>query len=256
MSASSSSASSFPTSSSSMRLARFLASAGLGSRRHCEDLIREGRVSVNGEAVLTPVCVVTPGEDTISFEGRVLNLESLVYIMLNKPVGYTCSAQDEHARHLIYELLPTHLGRLFSIGRLDRDSEGLLLLTNDGKLTQILTHPSHQVSKYYIVECEGYFKSEMADNMVRGVKDEGETLRASQVTLKQQRPESMFLEIVLTEGKNREVRRLCASQGLKVLRLARTKFASLSLGTLPTGSWRRLEQDEIEQLRQAAKADG
>ena len=122
-------------------------------------------------------------------------------------------------------------------------------MTNDGELAQNLTHPSRQVSKHYIVECQGIFKPEMADNMVRGVKDQGEELRASEVTLKQQRPESMFLEIVLPEGKNREVRRLCASQGLVVLRLARTRFGTLSLGTLPTSSWRRLEPEEVEELQ-------
>ncbi|OQC11994.1 MAG: Ribosomal large subunit pseudouridine synthase B [Lentisphaerae bacterium ADurb.Bin082] len=236
----------------SMRLARYLASAGIASRRRCEELIREGRVSVNGQAILTPVCIVTPGQDVVRFEGRILTLDDPVYLMLNKPVGYTCSAQDKHAERLVYDLLPENLARIFSVGRLDRDSEGLLILTNDGDLAQNLTHPSRQIAKHYIADCAGMFTQEMADNMVFGVEDDGDFLKASQVILKRSWPDHVFLEIVLTEGKKREVRRLCASQGLTVTRLARVQFASLKLGDLPSGKWRRLTPEEINDLKQTA----
>ena len=235
-----------------MRLARYLASAGIASRRRCEEMIREGRVSVNGQAILTPVCIVTPGQDVIRFEGRILTLDEPVYLMLNKPAGYTCSSQDEHAEHLIYEFLPENLARVFSVGRLDRDSEGLLILTNDGELAQNLTHPSRQITKHYIADCTGTFTPDMADNMLAGVEDNGDFLKATQVTLKRRWPGHVFLEIVLTEGKKREVRRLCASQGLTVTRLARVQFASLTLGNLPNGEWRRLTPEEIDDLKQAA----
>jgi 23S rRNA pseudouridine2605 synthase len=235
-----------------MRLARFLASAGIASRRRCEDLIREGRVAVNGQAILTPVCIVTPGQDEVRFEGRILTLDEPVYLMLNKPVGYTCSAQDEHAEHLVYEILPDNLARIFSVGRLDRDSEGLLILTNDGDLAQNLTHPSRQITKHYIADCKGEFTPGVANSMMRGVEDNGDLLKATQVILKRQWPNGVFLEIVLTEGRKREVRRLCASQGLTVTRLARVQFASLKLGDLPTGEWRRLTPEEIDDLKKLA----
>ena len=118
-----------------IRLAKFMASAGVGSRRRCEEMIAEGRITVNDQPVLTPAFNVDPQKDVVKYEGRVLEAPvEHVYVMLNKPAGYTCSAKDEHARQLVYELLPERLGRLFTIGRLDKDSEGLLLLTNDGAL--------------------------------------------------------------------------------------------------------------------------
>ena len=149
-------------------------------------------------------------------------------------------------------MLPENLARIFSVGRLDRDSEGLLILTNDGDLAQNLTHPSRQIAKHYIADCAGMFTQEMADNMVFGVEDDGDFLKASQVILKRSWPDHVFLEIVLTEGKKREVRRLCASQGLTVTRLARVQFASLKLGDLPSGKWRRLTPEEINDLKQTA----
>ena len=126
-----------PDDNNMVRLAKFMAAAGVASRRRCEEMITEGRVTVNGKPVLTPAFNVDPRRDVVKFEGRELSApEEYVYVMLNKPAGYTCSAKDEHARQLVYELLPEDFGRLFTIGRLDRETEGLLLLTNDGELAQ------------------------------------------------------------------------------------------------------------------------
>lgn len=133
-----------------MRLAKFLASAGIASRRNCEELIIQGNVCVNGEAVLTPAFNVNPEYDEVTFQGKKVSAVSdgeYVYLLLYKPEGYTCSAKDVHAKKLVYDLIPKKFGRLFSVGRLDRNSEGLLILTNDGDFAQRMTHPSHQVPK-------------------------------------------------------------------------------------------------------------
>ena len=233
-----------------VRLAKFMASAGVGSRRRCEEMIAEGRVTVNGEPVMTPAVNVDPRRDVVKFEGQELKASGEnVYVMLNKPVGYTCSAKDEHARQLVYELLPEDFGRLFTVGRLDRETEGLLLLTNDGELAQRLTHPSFQVEKKYMAECEGVFTERAWRAMLDGVEDGGEFLRAKRVTQIRDNGDTFLLEIILTEGKKREIRRLCECVGIPVLRLARIEFAGLRLGTLATGKWRPLDADEVRWLK-------
>lgn len=241
-----------PENNNQVRLAKFMASAGVGSRRRCEEMILEGRITVNGQPVLTPAMNVDPRRDVVKFEGRVLEAPvEHVYVMLNKPAGYTCSAKDEHAQQLVYELLPEHLGRLFTIGRLDRETEGLLLLTNDGEMAQKLTHPSFQVEKKYIAECEGIFTDRAKYAMLDGIMDDGELLRAKRVTKLRAHEDTFMLEVVLTEGKKREVRRLCACVGIPVLRLARVEFAGLQLGNLPTGAWRPLDDFELRLLKGA-----
>lgn len=232
-----------------MRLAKYLSNAGVASRRRCEELIAEGRVSVNGETVTTPVCLVHPGKDEVRFEGRVVSRDELCYIVFNKPAGFTCSAQDPHARRLIYELLPESMRTLRYVGRLDRDTEGLLILTNDGELLQGLTHPSHEVEKHYVADCEGKLSENARKAMLSGVEDEGETLRARSVRVRRSQGDRSLLEIVLTEGRKREVRRLCAASGLKVRRLARISIGTLQLGDLPSGEWRKMTSEELDSLR-------
>lgn len=236
-----------------MRLAKFLANAGVASRRRCEELIAEGRVTVNGKPVLTPACVVAPERDAVRFEGRPVQMQKKVCLVLHKPAGYTCSAQDEHAERLVYELVPERFGRIYSVGRLDRDSEGLLILTNDGDLAHRLTHPSHEVAKRYVAECTGAFHPDMLKIFLDGCVDEGEFLQARSVSVKHQTPTQVTLVIALTEGKKREVRRLCCQAGLDVVRLIRTGFASLELGALPPGQWRELGAAEMDALGQIAR---
>lgn len=236
-----------------MRLARFMASAGIGSRRRCEEYIAEGRVTVNGEPEQRLSRVVDPSVDEVRFEGRVLRSSEHDYIMLNKPVGYVCTARDEHAPRTVFELLPETLGRLFYVGRLDRDSEGLLLFTNDGELSHCLTHPSRQVEKTYVVDAEGAMTSATERRFLEGVEDDGETLRARRVRVLRSRPGQVLLEVVLCEGRKREVRRMCAACGLHVVRLARVSFGGVELGRLPTGGWRRLTPAEVASLREAAR---
>ena len=232
-----------------MRLAKFLAKAGIGSRRSCEEYIREGRVTVNGEAVTAVGTCVTPGEDTVCFEGKPVAFADgeFVYLMLNKPVGYTCSAKDSHAENLVYQLIPERFGRVFTVGRLDRDSEGLLLLTNDGDFAQRLTHPSHEIYKRYYVECEGRFTTAIRRQLLDGMYDNGEFLHALNVEQVSVRYGACSLIFTLGEGRKREVRRLCKDVGLRVKLLRRVSIGQLELDAkLTVGSWRIMSPHDCE----------
>ncbi|MFA6816224.1 MAG: pseudouridine synthase [Lentisphaeria bacterium] len=231
-----------------MRLAKYMAMSGVASRRKCEEIILEGRVSVNGKAILTPVQLVQAGHDTVTLDGHTLEVCDKIYLMLNKPAGYTCSAMDVHAERLVYELLPKKLGRLFSIGRLDRDSDGLLIMTNDGAFTQNISHPSHGVEKTYVVDCEGCLSGEQRRKMLDGIHDEGEFLKPNSVIEKHYLRSHTEIEIILEEGKKREVRRLCKAVGLEINRLTRTHYGTLELGNLASGKWRNLKPQEISEL--------
>ena len=241
--------------SQAMRLAKYLANAGIASRRRCEELIAEGRITVNGDAVTTPVCLVTPGVDTVCFEGNPVTLGQKEYHIFNKPRGFTCTSADPHARRIIYDLLPPAMRHLFYVGRLDRDTEGLLILTNDGELAQLLAHPSHGILKRYVADCAGTFTDDMRSRMTKGITDEGEVLHARQVRLLRKEEDHSILEIILAEGKKREVRRLCAAVGLEVVRLARVSIGNLQLGDLPSGATRPLTQEEIASLRALANGE-
>ena len=238
----------------SMRLAKYLAAAGIASRRRCEELIREGRVQVNGSVVLTPAVNVDASTDEVTCEGRVVQLEKKAYLLLHKPAGYTCSASDPYAKKLVFELIPKRFGRLFTVGRLDRDSEGLLILTNDGDLAQELTHPSYQVPKRYLVSCEGNFTTAIRRQMLEGVYDDGEFLQPLSVEQRGHYRGHAELEVTLTEGKKREVRRLCKAVGLTVTNLRRIAFGSVELGTLALGTWRTLSDEEVDSLRKTVAA--
>ena len=227
-----------------MRLARFLATAGVGSRRQCEQHVRDGRVSVNGHRLDSPASNVVPGTDAVCFDGHRVRLPSPKYIMLHKPRGVTCSAKDAHADQLVVDLIPKSQGRLFTVGRLDRESEGLLLLTNDGDWAERLTHPRFAISKTYKVWCHGAIGAAFLRTLRRGIKDDGDHLQP--VRVRELKPDfgCRVLEFVLTEGKKREVRRLCAAVDLTVKRLLRTSLGGLSLDLAP-GRWRHLSRDEV-----------
>ena len=247
------------------RLAKFLAAAGIASRRSCEELIEEGRVTVNGVAVTTPAYNVDPDKDEVRFEGHVMEThpQGKVYIILNKPVGYTCSAKDDHAEHLVFELIPERFGRLFTVGRLDRDSEGMLILTNDGDFAQRLMHPSRQIIKRYYVECEGQFSTSLRRRMIEGFYDNEEFIRALNVEEQSVQKGHCSLIVTLGEGRKREVRRLCKDVGLEVRVLRRVSIGGLDMDSkLTTGSWRMLTEEEqaklfdrVELPAQAASAD-
>lgn len=237
-----------PAASGEMRLAHYLASAGVASRRKCEEFIVDGLVTVNGEAVLTPAYKVPAEGAEVCVNGKKVKVTSdKVYLLLNKPAGYTCTSADPHARHLVFELLPKTFGRLFTVGRLDRDSEGLLLITNDGDWAQKMAHPSHRTEKCYYVECEGNFTTEIRRKLLEGLHENGEFLRPLEVRELRHLRGHCELEFKMIEGKKREVRRLCSAVGLEVTLLRRVAFGPYRLGELPLGKWRQLSAEEMRQ---------
>lgn len=223
-----------------------LSAAGACSRRRAADLVRAGRVSVNGCRELKPCARVGPG-DEIRVDGQPLETPAPVHLALNKPPGYTCTLADRHADKKIGCLVPSSFGRVYPAGRLDRDSRGLIILTNDGAFAHRLTHPSFGVEKEYRVTLSpGRPPSrEQLRRMVAGISDRGETLRALRVSRAGAREQGpAVLEVVLVEGRKREIRRMCRALGLKVSDLVRVRIGGLVLGTLPEGRCRRLSAAE------------
>jgi pseudouridine synthase len=231
-----------------VRLQKFLAEAGVASRRASEDLIVTGRVSVNGSRVTQLGSKVNPSRDEVMVDGKLVRIKRKVYVALHKPPGCVCSRKDERGRHTIYELLPAEWENVQSVGRLDYDTEGLLLLTNDGELSLRLTHPRYGVRKMYEVRVEGRAEPEQVAAFTRGIHDEGELLRAQKARIIEATKGHSVIELELTEGKNREVRRMCAAVGLTVERLMRTQVGKIKLGELRPGRWRTLTDTEIKTL--------
>ncbi len=227
-----------------MRLNRFLASAGLGSRRTCDDLIRDGRVSINGQAVENLATFVSPA-DSVRVGRRVVRPKSHTYVLLNKPAGYVCTRSDELKRKNIFDLLPSDIGRLFHVGRLDKESEGLIVLTNDGDLSQELTHPSHQVEKEYDVILDKPFDSTLIAKLLNGVFIEGG--RAKMESVRVINPTKLI--VILRQGLKRQIREMLWATGeYRVKRLTRTRIGQLTDPKLKTGHWRPLRRPEIDAL--------
>jgi 23S rRNA pseudouridine2605 synthase len=235
------------------RLNKLLAHAGLGSRRQCETLIRSGRVTVDGQIVRELGTRVDPEKQRISVDGESVRTERPVYWLVNKPRGYLCTNRDPARRPLAIELVPQVSQRVYTVGRLDEDSEGLLLLTNDGDLAFPLMHPRFGVEKTYQVQVAGVPTAEDLQQLLKGVWLSDGHVRAKQVKREKKQGESTWLRIVLDEGKNREIRRMLARLGHKVLRLRRIGLGPLRLGTLPSGRTRRLTKAEVDALRCVAQ---
>jgi 23S rRNA pseudouridine2605 synthase len=239
----------------SVRLQKYLAQCGVASRRAGEEWIRQGRVAVDGRIITEVGVSVDPSTQTVSVDGRVIQPESFLYILLNKPRNTLCTSRDPQGRLTYQELLPDLPGRVFSVGRLDMDSEGLLLLTNDGDLANRLAHPRHHVDKTYLVWISAPLNAAaMAVMTGDGVDSEGERLRMKAITPKGQTRGGWLYEVVLGEGKKRQIRRMIAWAGPKVLRLQRVSMGTLQLGSLKTGAWRYMSRAEVEQLRKASAA--
>jgi 23S rRNA pseudouridine2605 synthase len=235
------------------RLNKLLAHAGLGSRRQCETLIRSGRVAVDGAIVRELGTKVDPERQRISVDGQPVRAERPVYWLLNKPRGYLCTNRDPGRRPLAIDLVPQISQRVYTVGRLDENSEGLLLLTNDGDLAYPLMHPRFSVEKTYQVQVAGIPTSEDLQQLLKGVWLSDGHVRAKQVKREKRQGESTWLRIVLDEGKNREIRRMLARLGHKVLRLRRIGLGPVRLGTLPPGKARRLTKPEVDALRRVAE---
>jgi len=232
----------------SVRLQKFLADAGVASRRAGEQFILEGRVEVNGQVVQQLGVKVDPVHDKVRVDGKPVHTKRKLYIALNKPKGCVCSRKDEFERPTIYELMPKEWNNLYSVGRLDYDTEGLIFLTNDGQFALRLTHPRYEVSKKYLVTVEVRVESEMLEKFVQGVFHEGERLKARKAHLVSSTKSMTVVELELTEGKNREVRRMFESQGVMVKRLQRVQIGKIKLGELKPGKWRTLTEPEIKSL--------
>ncbi len=231
------------------RLQKLLSAAGVCSRRAAEGYITAGRVTVNGENALLGQ-KADPETDDIRVDGVPLGREpEAVYLMLNKPRGYVTTVSDEQGRKTVMDLLTGVSTRVYPVGRLDRDSEGLLLLTNDGALTHRLLHPSHEVSKEYRVTVSG--PVEHAAERLSRVRDVvGLPIRPAEVRELNRKGNRAELSVIIHEGRNRQIRRMCAQCELEVLRLQRVREHCLELGTLPLGQWRYLTAEEIAGLKE------
>jgi 23S rRNA pseudouridine2605 synthase len=227
-------------------LQKFLADAGVASRRAAEQFILDGRVSVNGKQVRLLGTKVDPAHDDVSVEGKILRAKRKLYIALHKPVKCVCSHKDELGRPTIYSLLPKEWETVNSVGRLDFNSEGLIFLTNDGQFALHLTHPRYGVRKKYIATVEGKVEPAMLAEFTRGIFHGGEKLKAEKTRLISASRAKSVVE--LDEGKNREVRRLFESQNFAVTRLQRVQIGKIKLGELKPGRWRTLTETEIKTL--------
>lgn len=234
----------------SIRVQRILQQAGLASRRAAEEWIRAGRVTVNGRRIELGEAA-DPTEDQIAVDGKSISLEEKphVYLALHKPPGYTTSLKDRHAQHLISELIPKKFGRLFPVGRLDRDSEGLILLTNDGVLAHALMHPSKGITKVYEVWVEGVPRKSHLERMRRGIMLDDGLARADRVDLVKKGEGRSLLRMALHEGKKREVRRIFDSVGHPVVQLTRVQYGNIRLEGLDPGRSRPLTHREVRELK-------
>jgi 23S rRNA pseudouridine2605 synthase len=230
-----------------MRLNRFLASAGLGSRRSVEELITQGSVRVNGQVVTNLATQVGP-TDAVKVGSRLIRSEQPIHAVLHKPPGYVCTAADEFDRRTIFELLPPNWPQVHHVGRLDKESEGLILVTNDGDLTHILTHPGHEVEKEYDVLLDRPFNPDDREKLLKGFHIEGGYAKCEGVeAIKMNR-----LHLVLKQGIKRQIRIMLYKLGYEVERLFRIRIGSVLISGLARGKWRLLSQKEIASLRAPA----
>lgn len=231
-----------------VRLQKFLAEAGVASRRASEHVIREGRVTVNGQTIAELGTKIDPASDRVAVDGRILKPKRKLYVALNKPAGYICTRRDPESRQIISELLPAEWSNLVPVGRLDCASEGLIFLTNDGDFCLKLTHPRYGVRKKYRVTIEGRVDAEISDRLVKGMVHEGERLKAERVRILATNNSTSLLEIELAEGKNRELRRMFEVLGRNIIKLQRVQIGPIKLGELRAGRWRTLTDTEIKSL--------
>jgi len=239
------------------RLQKVLAQMGVASRRASEKLILDGRVTVNGQVVTKLGTKVDVATDTIKVDGKLIrHKEPYVYYILHKPRGYISSVKDDRGRKSIMELIPEVKERVFPVGRLDYDSEGLIILTNDGQLANRLLHPRYEVWKYYLVEVKGQFSQLALEKMRSGIELEDGITSEAYVELLASDSKRTLLKVGIHEGRNRQVRRMCEALGYPVTRLIRTQIGPIKLGKLPCGAYRQLTPAEVGKLKQAVSRRG
>jgi len=233
-----------------VRLQKFMARAGVASRRRSEEIIAEGRVEVNGEIISEMGYKIDPTSDTVRVDGKELSREKFRYFKLNKPVGVVSTASDPEGRKTVVDYVSHIPQRLYPVGRLDYDSRGLILLTNDGELANILTHPSYEILKTYRVTVRGYLSSEALKSLEQGLElEDGPTAPASLSQVEFGDNQTSFL-FTLHEGRNRQVRRMCSRAGYEVIDLKRIKLGPLKLANLPEGEIRELSNEEQQALQE------
>lgn len=233
-----------------MRLQKFMARCGVASRRKSESIIKEGRVKVNGIIVTELGTKVDKGKDIIEVDNKKIQLEeNYVYIILNKPVGYITTVDDEFDRKKVLDLLENIEERIYPVGRLDYDTSGFLLLTNDGDLAYKLTHPKYEVNKKYMAKVEGIPTESKLKQFRSGLEIEDYVTSKAQVKIISKSEISSNLEIIIHEGRNRQVRKMCAKIGHPVLELKRIEMGEIKLGNLKEGIWRHLTPKEVDTLK-------
>lgn len=232
-----------------VRLQKYMAECGVASRRACEAIITEGRVTVNGKKVTELGTKIDSDYDEILVDGKKIKMpKKKYYIMLNKPTGFITSASDQFGRETVLDLVSDIKERLYPVGRLDYDTEGLLFLTNDGDFTQKLTHPSKQTEKTYQVIVEGFVTAEKSRLLSKGVVIDGKKTAPAKVKYEHKNDNTTRLTITIHEGRNRQVRKMCAAVGHEVISLKRVAVGDVILGNLPLGKWRHLNPVEINKL--------
>lgn len=233
-----------------MRLQKFMARCGVASRRKSESIIKEGRVKVNGSIVTELGTKVDKGKDIIEVDNKKIQLEeNYVYILLNKPEGYITTVDDEFDRKKVLDLLENIEERIYPVGRLDYDTSGFLLLTNDGDLAYKLTHPKYEVNKKYMAKVEGIPTESKLKQFRSGLAIEDYVTSKAKVKIISKSEISSNLEIIIHEGRNRQVRKMCAKIGHPVLELKRTEMGEIKLGNLKEGTWRHLTPKEVDTLK-------
>lgn len=235
-----------------VRLQKFLADAGVASRREAERLITDGKIAVNGRTVVLLGTKVNPTADTVAVEGKPVRSRRKIYVALHKPKGFLCTRRDPADRKVVADLLPGEWNHLFTVGRLDRDSEGLIFLTNDGEFSLRLTHPRYGITKKYRVITVGRVTPSEVAAFTRGVEHDGETLKAERVEIISANNSHSTVELELKQGKNHEVRRLFDSIGHPIEMLQRRQIGPIKLGQLPVGKWRVLTGSEVKSLLRPA----
>lgn len=237
-----------------IRLQKFIADMGLMSRRAAETEIANGNLSVNGHPA-TPGIKVDPAADIVTYKGKRVPYatKKYTYIMMNKPRGYLCSTEDDHGRKCVTELLTGVHARVYPVGRLDLISEGMLLLTDDGELKNRLTHPSHSLPKVYRVKVGGSVSESQMEILSSELVIDGYRIRPVTVVKQGEDESGTVLKMTLTEGRNRQIRKMCEQAGLTVRRLSRVSIGKLRLDGMPVGKWRYLSEDEVDYLKKATK---
>ncbi len=229
-----------------MRINKFLAASGVASRRECDRLIKDGKVTVNGKTAVLGVEVSE--SDEVKVNGNIVTLKKNEYYILNKPKGYICSVSDEKGRKTVMDLMPDGVGRIYPVGRLDYDSEGLLILTTDGELAQHLTHPSNEVPKTYLVRIEGILTENELNPIRSGIEIDGYVTKKCKAHIVETNKAFTKVHVTLKEGKNREIRKMFAAIGKEVTLLKRIKVGELSLRGLDRGAYRKLNKQEVAYL--------